>query len=73
VADDLRTRFVSVGLLWRAEWDPFEPGVSPARDAKLHGMFDAFTALGVEAEPVVYSDEKLDPPVPARTDAGRSG
>ena len=60
VADDLRTRPLRVGLLWRAEWDPFEPGVSSAGDAKLHGMFDAFAALGVEADPVVYSDENID-------------
>jgi glutathione synthase/RimK-type ligase-like ATP-grasp enzyme len=32
---------VKVGLLWRAEWDP--PGPGPV---KLHGVFDAFAALG---------------------------
>lgn len=40
-----------VGLLWRHEWDP--PGAAQPR---LQGMFDAFAALGVEAEPVIHSD-----------------
>ena len=44
-----------VGLLWRAEWDP--PGSEPV---KLHGVFDAFAALGVLAEPVVWSDDRAD-------------
>lgn len=42
-----------VGLLWQAEWDPFEPGVSLVGETKLHGMFDAFASLGVDADPVV--------------------
>ncbi len=49
-----------VGLLWRAEWDPFEPGESSVQHSKLHGVFAAFAALGVHAEPVVYSDETID-------------
>jgi hypothetical protein len=51
---------VRVGLLWRAEWDPVVPGTEVARSCKLHGVFAAFAALGVEAEPVVYSDETVD-------------
>jgi hypothetical protein len=50
---------MKVGLLWRAEWDPFEPG-SPVAAAKLHGMFEALADLGVEAEPVVYGDDRVD-------------
>jgi hypothetical protein len=41
-----------VGILWRSEWDP---AGEPAH-CRLHGMFAAFAALGVDAEPVVYSD-----------------
>lgn len=44
-----------VGLLWRREWDP--PSAEPPR---LHGVFAAFAELGVEAEPVVYSDDAVD-------------
>ena len=44
-----------VGLLWRREWDP--PSAEPP---KLHGVFAAFSALGVEAEAVVYSDDAVD-------------
>jgi hypothetical protein len=51
---------VRVGLLWRAEWDPFESGASSVQRSKLHGVFAAFTAFGVHAEPVVYSDETID-------------
>jgi hypothetical protein len=50
---------MKVGLLWRAEWDPFEPG-SPVAGARLHGMFEALADLGVEAEPVVYADDSVD-------------
>jgi len=46
----------AVGLLWRREWDPVE---DPAA-AKLRGVFAAFGALGVAAEPVVYDDARLD-------------
>jgi hypothetical protein len=45
-----------VGLLWRYEWDPPASGAVP-ETCKLRGVFAAFAALGVEAEPVVYSDE----------------
>ena len=44
-----------VGLLWRREWDP--PSAEPP---KLHGVFAAFAELGVEAQPVVYSDDSVD-------------
>jgi hypothetical protein len=47
---------VRVGLLWRSEWDP----AHDAESSKLHGVFAAFAALGVPAEPVVYSDERVD-------------
>jgi len=44
-----------VGLLWRREWDP--PSSEPP---KLHGVFEAFSELGVAAEAVVYSDDAVD-------------
>jgi hypothetical protein len=44
-----------VGLLWRREWDP--PSGEPP---KLRGVFAAFSALGVEAEGVVYSDDEVE-------------
>lgn len=44
-----------IGLLWRREWDP--PSAEPPR---LRGVFAAFASLGVEAEPVVYSDDAVD-------------
>lgn len=46
---------VRIGLLWRREWDP--PSAGPP---KLEGVFAAFSELGVEAEPVVYSDDEVD-------------
>jgi len=46
---------VRVGLLWRAEWDPPGPG-----RCRLHRVFDAFSDLGVRAEPVVYSDQSAE-------------
>jgi hypothetical protein len=48
-----------VGLLWRAEWDPVDPCALDVRTCKLRGMFAAFSALGVNAEPVVFSDEAI--------------
>lgn len=51
---------MKVGLLWRAEWDPVVPGATPiAERCKLRGVFAAFAALGVEAVPVVYSDDAV--------------
>ena len=47
---------MNVGLLWRAEWDP----VTDRAACKLHGVFDAFAALNVSAEPVLYSDGAVD-------------
>ena len=49
-----------VGLLWRAEWDPVEEGAPVGESSRLHGMFAAFRDLGVEAEPVVYSDDDVE-------------
>ena len=52
---------VSVGLLWRAEWDPIEAADHSIREScRLRGMFTAFAAQGVEATPVVYSDARAD-------------
>jgi hypothetical protein len=48
-----------VGLLWRQEWDPPRPGAS-VDSYRLHGVFDAFAALGVQAEPVIYGDDRVD-------------
>jgi hypothetical protein len=49
-----------VGLLWRAEWDPVADGTSIRERCRLRAMFHAFAALGVEAEPVVYSDDAVE-------------
>ena len=49
-----------VGLLWRAEWDPPQAGTAIPESSKLRGVFAAFAALGVQAEPVVYSDQTVD-------------
>jgi len=49
-----------VGLLWRAEWDPPQPGSVVAESCRLHGVFAAFGALGVPAEPVVYADDRVN-------------
>jgi hypothetical protein len=42
-----------VGLLWRAEWDPPQPGVSISDSCKLRAMIRAFAASGVDAIPVI--------------------
>jgi hypothetical protein len=49
-----------VGLLWRREWDPPGENGPNVETCRLHGVFAAFSELGVEAEPVVYSDESVD-------------
>jgi hypothetical protein len=49
-----------VGVLWRAEWDPPQPGSPVAESCRLNGVFAAFGALGVRAEPVVYADDRVD-------------
>lgn len=45
-----------VGLLYRREWDPVDDPTA----SKLHGVFAAFAELGVDAEPVVYSDDAVE-------------
>jgi hypothetical protein len=50
----------SVGLLWRAEWDPPHPDGEIRESCRLHGVFAAFAALGVIAEPVIYADDRVD-------------
>ena len=49
-----------VGLLWRNEWDPPGEDGPDVTTCKLRGVFAAFSELGVDAEPVVYSDESAD-------------
>jgi Domain of unknown function (DUF6815) len=49
-----------VGLLWRQEWDPLRPEASGWSGYRLHGVFDAFADLGVEPEPVIYGDDRVD-------------
>ncbi len=49
-----------VGLLWRAEWDPPRPGARVVETCRLHGVFAAFAALGVPAEPIVYADDRVE-------------
>jgi hypothetical protein len=48
-----------VGLLWRAEWDPPAADGSVIESCKLREMFAAFSALGANAEPVIYSDDTV--------------
>jgi hypothetical protein len=48
-----------IGLLWRAEWDPPEADESVIESCKLREVFAAFSALGVTAEPVIYSDDTV--------------
>ena len=49
-----------VGLLWRSEWDRPVEGRSIIESCKLRGVFRAFQALGVTAEPVIYSDDRVE-------------
>lgn len=49
-----------VGLLWRREWDPPSDGGPDVAACKLHGVFAAFAELGVDAVPVVFSDDEVD-------------
>jgi hypothetical protein len=46
--------------LWRREWDPPESSGVDVTTCKLHGVFAAFSELGVEPEPVIYSDDEVD-------------
>jgi hypothetical protein len=50
----------TVGLLWRAEWDPPQADGSTIESCKLREMFRAFSVLGVPAEPVIYLDDTVD-------------
>jgi hypothetical protein len=49
-----------VGLLWRAEWDSSQGDGSVIESCKLREVFAAFSALGVPAEPVIYSDNTAE-------------
>jgi hypothetical protein len=49
-----------VGLLWRQEWDPPQPDSPGWADYRLHGVFDAFAAAGVQAEEVIYGDDRIE-------------
>jgi hypothetical protein len=49
-----------VGLLWRQEWDPPQPDASGYAGYRLHGVFDAFAGLGVQAEPIIYGDQRAE-------------
>ena len=49
-----------VGLLWRREWDPPQPSAPGWDGYRLHGVFDAFAALGVQAQPVIYGDDQVE-------------
>jgi hypothetical protein len=50
-----------IGLLWRAEWDPPPlSDVSVVETCKLRDVFAAFASLGIDAEPVIYSDASAD-------------
>ena len=50
---------MKVGLLWRVEWD--RPGEGRITETcKLRGVFAAFRELGVDAQPVVYSDSTVE-------------
>jgi hypothetical protein len=51
---------VRIGLLWRVEWDPPDAGGSVVETCRLREVFAAFAALGVPAEPVVYSDDSVE-------------
>ena len=48
-----------VGLLWRQEWDPPTVDASVPENSRLCGVFAAFAELGVEAEPVIYADDRV--------------
>ena len=50
----------TVGLLWRAEWDPPAADGSIIESSKLREVFGAFSALGVPAQPVIYADDTAD-------------
>ncbi len=51
---------LKIGLLWRAEWDPLPHGGPIADTCKLRGVFVAFRECGIEAQPIVYSDDTVE-------------
>jgi hypothetical protein len=51
---------LKIGLLWRAEWDPPQANASIIESCKLREVFAAFSAFGVSAEPVIYSDDSAE-------------
>jgi hypothetical protein len=51
---------VRVGLLWRAEWDPVDPDKPVRENSRLRRVFESLEGLGVETEPVAYSDDAVD-------------
>jgi hypothetical protein len=57
VSDAVKPR---VGLLWRAEWDLVDTSAPDVGTCKLCDVFASFSALGVNAEPIVYSDDTID-------------
>jgi hypothetical protein len=46
-----------VGLLWRKEWDPVDVDAGGTQACKLAGVFAAFAGHGVEAQPVVFTED----------------
>jgi hypothetical protein len=48
-----------VGLLWRQEWDPPDPASGWAT-YRLRRVFDAFADLGVQAEAVIFGDDRRE-------------
>lgn len=49
-----------VGLLWRQEWDPPQLSATGWDGYRLRGVFDAFADLGVQAEAVIYGDDRVE-------------
>lgn len=49
-----------VGLLWRQEWDPPQPDAAGLEGYRLRGVFAAFDDLGVRAEAVIFSDDRVE-------------
>lgn len=54
----MRDRPFRVALLWSGDREA-RRNATPA-STRLAGMFDALTALGIEAEPAVYADDMVD-------------
>ncbi|MDE3192017.1 MAG: Cj0069 family protein [Acidobacteriota bacterium] len=51
---------LKVGLLWRAEWDRPPPDAPIVEACRLREVFAAFSACGVPADPVIYSDDRIE-------------